>query len=221
MKNGSAPTRSAPSRSLREGLRRRRRFALVAGVEDLNLLPDDARRRLHVSDLPARRSDCSDSRARRSRRLWAPARAAAPAASPPARLRGSHAGDVAARPVEAGDKADLTGSPPTTNTIGIVVVAALAASAAALPPCDDHRHLAADQIGRQRRQSIVLTFRPAIFDRDVLALDIAGLLQALAERGHACAPIVTGRSAWRNPITGIAGCCARAASGHALLRRPV
>ena len=35
------------------------------------------------------------------------------------------AGDVAARPVEAGNKAVSTGSPPPTNTIGIVVVAAL------------------------------------------------------------------------------------------------
>ena len=43
------------------------------------------------------------------------------------------AGDVAARTVEAGDQASLTGSPPTAKTIGIVVVAALAASAAAVP----------------------------------------------------------------------------------------
>jgi hypothetical protein len=29
---------------------------------------------------------------------------------------------------------------------------------------DHHRHPALDQIGGQRRQSIVLTFRPAVFD---------------------------------------------------------
>ena len=45
-------------------------------------------------------------------------------------------------------------------------------------------HLTTNQVGRQCRQSIVLTFRPAILDGRVLALDIAGLLQALAERGH-------------------------------------
>ena len=39
---------------------------------------------------------------------------------------------------------------------------------------DDHGHLPANQIGRQRRQPIILTVRPAVFDRDVLALDIAG-----------------------------------------------
>jgi hypothetical protein len=42
--------------------------------------------------------------------------------------------------------------------------------------------LLADQIGRQCRQSFVLTFSPTVFDRNILAFDIAGLLQALAER---------------------------------------
>ena len=68
------------------------------------------------------------------------------------------------------------------KTIGIVVVAALAA--VRCRPRDDHGHLTADQIGRQRRQSIVLALGPAVFDRDVLALDIAGFVQALPERGH-------------------------------------
>ena len=45
-----------------------------------------------------------------------------------------HARDVAARPVKAGDKPSLTGSPPTTKTIGIVAVAALAASAGGVFP---------------------------------------------------------------------------------------
>ena len=34
----------------------------------------------------------------------------------------------------------------------------------------------ADQIGRQCRQPIVLIFRPAVFDRHVFALDVAGFL---------------------------------------------
>ena len=55
---------------------------------------------------------------------------------------------------------------------------------------DDHAHLTADQIGRQRRQSIVLALRPAIFDRHILALDIAGFFQALAERGQRCGVLV-------------------------------
>ena len=41
-----------------------------------------------------------------------------------------------------------------------------------------------NQFGRKRRQSIVLVFRPAIFDRYVLALDISCFFQSLAERAQ-------------------------------------
>ena len=49
---------------------------------------------------------------------------------------------------------------------------------------DDNPHLAPDQIGRQRWQSIVLALGRSVLDRDVLTLRIAGFLQALAECGH-------------------------------------
>jgi hypothetical protein len=39
---------------------------------------------------------------------------------------------------------------------------------------DDDGHPAANQIGRQFRQPIILTVRPPIFDRNVLALDKTG-----------------------------------------------
>ena len=129
-----------------------------------------------------------------------------PVTLPPGRLR------LATRP-------SLTGSPPRAKTIGIVAVAAFAARRRREARRGDHGDLTADQIGRQRRQPVVLTLRPAVFDRDVLALDEAGFLQALAERRHdvrvrrAIVPL-------RNPITGIAGCCARAASGHAAAAPP-
>ena len=45
----------------------------------------------------------------------------------------------------------------------------------------DHGDLPANQFGRQRRQPIDLILGPAVFDRHVLALDIAGVLQALAK----------------------------------------
>src|SRR5262249_5284392 len=41
----------------------------------------------------------------------------------------------------------------------------------------DHRHLPLDQIGGQRRQPVIAALRPAILDRDVLALDVATFLQ--------------------------------------------
>src|SRR6516165_4145861 len=45
----------------------------------------------------------------------------------------------------------------------------------------DHGHLAADQIGRKGRQSIVLIFCKTVFDCDVAAIDIAGFTQTAAE----------------------------------------
>ena len=63
------------------------------------------------------------------------------------------------------------------KTMGIVAVAALAASAAdGASASDDHGDPSANQIGRQLRQSIELILGPAVFDRHVLALDIAGFL---------------------------------------------
>ena len=44
------------------------------------------------------------------------------------------------------------------------------------------RDLPANQVGRQLRQPIESALRPAVDDRNVLALDVAGFLQALAER---------------------------------------
>ena len=124
---------------------------------------------------------------------------------PPGRLR------LATRP-------SATGSPPMVNTIGMVVVAALAAIAAGVASRDDDGHPPADQIGCQVRQPVVLSVRPAVFDRDVMALDKAGLAQTFAERRHVIAK--ARRPVRRNPITGIAGCCARAASGHAAAAPP-
>ena len=67
------------------------------------------------------------------------------------------------------------------KTMGIVVVAALAANAAMLHRGGDHGDLPANQIGRQRRQPIELILGPAVFDRHVLALDIAGVFEALTK----------------------------------------
>jgi hypothetical protein len=41
--------------------------------------------------------------------------------------------------------------------------------------------MAADQISREPRQSIILILRPAIFDRHILVRDVSGFLEAKAE----------------------------------------
>jgi hypothetical protein len=52
--------------------------------------------------------------------------------------------------------------------------------------CCDHGYPSANQFGGQRRQQVKFTFRPPVFDRHVLALDIAAVFQALAK----CAQLV-------------------------------
>ena len=109
-----------------------------------------------------------------------------------------------------------TGSPPVRMTIGIVAEARCAASAAGVEAwCCNYTHPAANQISCQNRQALVLSLGPPVFDRDVLALDKSRLVQTLTKNAEkACEQ---GRvSPLRNPITGIGGCCARAARGHAV-----
>src|SRR5271169_2491454 len=60
----------------------------------------------------------------------------------------------------------------------------------------DHRHTAADEIGCERRQTIILVLRITILDRDVTVLDIAGFLQALEDRnGDVPVVIISGLGA--------------------------
>jgi hypothetical protein len=47
-----------------------------------------------------------------------------------------------------------------------------------------HGHRPACEFCRQRRQSIVVTLRPAVFDRHVPAFGITVFEQSLTERGH-------------------------------------
>ena len=115
-----------------------------------------------------------------------------------------------------------TGSLPFAKTIGMFAVADLAAIAEThAAGGKDHIDRKIDEFGRERRQSIVLTLCPAVFDRTFWPLDIAGLVQAPAKGG--CRRLTQSSrppALPRNPITGIAACCARAASGHAAAAPP-
>ena len=99
------------------------------------------------------------------------ARLLKPVRLPPGRAR------LATRPAP-------TGSPTPVKTIGIVEVAFFAASAEVGGDGHDHVDLAADEVGGQCRQPIIVALRPAVFDRQVLSLDVAALTQSLVERGH-------------------------------------
>ena len=159
-------------------------LAFGAGLQKIELHPLRARRFLHVSIMRsacglfgftsrAITPACGTSSDSSSSRLGISSAVSmlTPVRLPPGRAR------LATRPAP-------TGSPPPMKTIGIVEVALFAASAAAVPPCHDHVDLAADEVGGQCGQPIIVALRPAVFDRHVLSLDVAGFAQSLAERGH-------------------------------------
>jgi hypothetical protein len=92
------------------------------------------------------------------------------------------AGDVPAGPVKAGDKTrcDRVNAGVEDNRYG-------RGRCRRRQRCDgsagcDHCYAAADEIGGKRRQPIGLALRPAVFNRHVLALDIAGFLKSLEKR---------------------------------------
>jgi hypothetical protein len=76
-----------------------------------------------------------------------------------------------------------TGSPLTPKAIGIVVVAALAAQRRRIARRSDYGHATTDQIGHERRQTIVLTAEPVVLDDDVLTLHVAHFAEASTKRG--------------------------------------
>ena len=80
---------------------------------------------------------------------------------------------------------------------------------------NNHGHRLANQVSRKLRQSITTTFRKAQFNRDVLTLStkpasLKPWRNAVTNEVESASDVLR-----RNPITGIAPCCARAASGQA------
>src|SRR5262245_41230883 len=70
------------------------------------------------------------------------------------------------------------GSSPLVKTIGIVEVAPFAARGARPPPLAPSP---LDELYGQRRQPVIVTLGPAVFERDILPLDIADFAQSLAK----------------------------------------
>ena len=94
---------------------------------------------------------------------------------------------------------------------------------------NNDRHRQADQFSDQTRQALELVVSVTVFDRHVLAFDEAGAsFRPCRNAVVRCWKGAAGELR-RNPITGIAACCARAASAHAAalpsvaknFRRPV
>jgi hypothetical protein len=80
---------------------------------------------------------------------------------------------------------EVTGSTPLTKTIGIVVVDAWARKRRATASRrHDNSYAPADDIPRQRYKSIRLTIRGTEINLNVLAFDVTGFFQCLAECRH-------------------------------------
>ena len=102
------------------------------------------------------------------------------------------------------------------KTMGIVVVAALAATSS-VGPATITATCRRTKSAAKRRQPIVLILRPAVFDCDVLAFDVAGFAQALAECRHKIFADRVGDAAaeTRSPASPAAAPAPRAASAAA------
>ena len=99
-------------------------------------------------------------------------------------VRLGHARDVAARPAKAGDEAEpdrvAARFEDDRNGRGRRLCRKRRRSAGR----GNHGHLTMNQISRHRRQPIVLAFRPTVFDRHVLAIDVTGFAQPFEKGGQ-------------------------------------
>src|SRR5215813_11523792 len=93
-------------------------------------------------------------------------------------------GDIAARPVETGDEAELNRVAAACEDDRDRRSRRLGYDCRPGVMRSDHRHLTAYQIGCEVGQSVGLVLRPAILDHDILALDVAGFTNALPECGQ-------------------------------------
>ena len=151
---------------------------------------------------------------------WAPFRAGSPsrfAAS--SAVKNIHPCCVTAWPVEAGDQSELDRVLGEPNTIGMVEVAAFAARAARVlaprrsrSPCGEPGRPPALDTGQRDLPPSGIRSRRSGPRRSRFLSGPAGTRPHCGRRSIDAAP--------RNPITGIAGCCPRAPSGHAAAAPP-
>ena len=94
-----------------------------------------------------------------------------PVMLPPGRLR------LATRP-------SWTGSAPVSKTIGMRRGRSLGCKRGRSRGRGDHGHLTMNQIGRHRRQPIIVVLGPAVFDRHVLTVTVTGFAQPCEKRGQ-------------------------------------
>ena len=190
-------------------------FALAAGLRNVNAETERARRRLHIAGISlVTRIAGIDEHTERSG-LRQEVMQDADLLLQKLGGKKSDSGDVSAGAIRLVTKPNSMGSPPTLNTIGIVGGRRLCGGRRKTADRGDHRHPMSDQLGRKRR-------RLARIAPSTAALWPHCGLRPGRSRSSPCGtrpPHPRPRYA-RMPTTGIAGCCARAASGHAIVMPP-
>src|SRR5262249_998325 len=100
------------------------------------------------------------------------------------RVHGGDAGDIATRPVEAGDETGFDRVYATAEDDWNGRGPCLRRKCHGGSHRDNDSHLTAYEIGYQHRQSIVVALGPAIFDDHIAALEIAGFAQSFTDCCH-------------------------------------
>ena len=97
-----------------------------------------------------------------------------------------HARGVATRAIQAADKPELDWiTAIREDDWGARGCRVCGLGRVGAPRRSDHSHMTADEIIGECGQSIVLAIGPAVLDRRILALDIAGFAKAPTESGYA------------------------------------
>ena len=178
---GADEQRAGPA--LDEGCKGGLDVAVAADIENDELLPDRLRRGLHVVSLRLGRRGVRVHEHANCCRLGHELAQQLQSLRPQHAAEKAHARDVAARPVEAGDEAVpdrvAAAREDDRHRRGCGLGRQSAALLSATITATGRRIRSATRAGNRS----VLTFRRAEFDRDVLALDEARFLQALAKRG--------------------------------------
>ena len=94
--------------------------------------------------------------------------------------QGSDSSDVAARPIEAGDKTLLNRVAPITENDRNCIGRSLGCTDRKVAAeSHNHAHPTADQIGGQLPQRVRIVIGPLILDLQVLAFDVASIVEPL------------------------------------------
>ena len=107
-------------------------------------------------------------------------------------IEDAHSGQVPARPVEASHETDRDRVAAAGKRDGDGGCGSLGGARGGVTEGGDDRHVAAHEIGRERRQSVELFIRPAKIDRGVAVGNVAALGENFVKRGDCARTLIAG-----------------------------